>query len=75
MEGLHDFLKEQINELAFTEVSNEESLVESGLLDSIVVVDLVVAIEEEYDVHIPNSDVIPEHFESINHIVAYLEKQ
>jgi acyl carrier protein len=50
----------------------EESLFESGLLDSFVLPDLVSAIEEEFSIKVPDSDLNPRKFDSLARIEAYL---
>ena len=70
---MEDFLKEKIEELTFESVDSNESLIESGVLDSITVVDLAVFIENEYEVSIPFNEIKPEHFETIETIKSYVE--
>lgn len=53
---------------------DDESLFESGLLDSFALPDLVAAIEKEFSVKIPDSDLNPRKFDSVARMVAYLEK-
>jgi len=49
-----------------------ESLFESGLLDSFTLPDLVTALESEFSVRIPDSDLNPRKFDSVERIQAYL---
>jgi len=51
----------------------EDSLFESGVLDSFALPDMVSAIEQEFGVSIPDSDLNPRKFDSIARIDAYLE--
>ena len=53
----------------------EESLFESGLLDSFALPDLVAAIEEQFHISIPDSDLNPRKFESIARIERYLDSR
>jgi acyl carrier protein len=53
----------------------DESLFESGLLDSFSLTDLVAELETEFKIRIPDSDLNPRKFDSINRIQAYLEKK
>jgi acyl carrier protein len=53
----------------------EESLFESGLLDSFALPDLVSAIEKEFHISIPDSDLSPRKFESIAQIERYLDSR
>ena len=53
----------------------EESLFESGLFDSFSLTDLVSALEAEFKISVPDSDLNPRKFDSIQRIQAYLEKK
>jgi acyl carrier protein len=53
----------------------EESLFESGLLDSFALPDLVSGIEKEFHISIPDSDLSPRKFESIAQIERYLDSR
>jgi acyl carrier protein len=53
----------------------DESLFESGLLNSNNVIDLVAALESGFGISIPDSDLRPRKFESIERIEAYLESR
>ncbi|HEY4360230.1 MAG TPA: acyl carrier protein [Bryobacteraceae bacterium] len=50
----------------------EESLFESGLLDSFALPDLVGAIETEFSIKVPDADLTPRKFDSIARMEAYL---
>src|SRR5215831_13177157 len=52
--------------------SPDESLFESGLLDSFSLTDLVSALEREYDIRIPDSDLSPRKFDTVARIQAYV---
>jgi acyl carrier protein len=53
----------------------DESLFESGLLDSFSLTDLVSAIEAEFKIVVPDSDLTPRKFDSVERIQAYLEEK
>jgi acyl carrier protein len=55
--------------------SPEESLFESGMLDSFSLTDLVAAIESEFSIRIPDSDLTPRKFDSVNRIQAYIQSR
>ena len=50
----------------------EESLFESGLLDSFALPDLVSALEEEFSIKVPDADLTPRKFDSVARIESYL---
>jgi len=53
----------------------DESLFDSGLLDSFALPDMVTALEEAFGVKVPDSDLNPRKFDSIERIEAYLESR
>jgi acyl carrier protein len=53
---------------------DEESLFESGLLDSFALPDLVSALEQEFSLKVPDRDLNPRKFDSIARMEAYLDE-
>ena len=53
--------------------SPEESLFDSGLLDSFALADMVTELEKEFSIRIPDSDLVPRKFDSIARIEAYVK--
>jgi acyl carrier protein len=51
---------------------DQESLFESGLLDSFALPDLVSAIEKEFAMKVPDSDLHPRKFDSVARMDDYL---
>lgn len=54
-------------------IGPDESLFESGVLDSFALTDMVGVLEREFAIRIPDSDLTPRKFDSIARIQAYLE--
>jgi len=52
--------------------SPDESLFESGLLDSFSLTDLVSGLEREFAIRIPDSDLTPRKFDTVARIEAYV---
>jgi acyl carrier protein len=50
----------------------DESLFESGVLDSFALTDVVAAIEEEFAIKIPDKDLTPRKFDSIARMEDYI---
>ena len=50
----------------------EESLFESGLLDSFALPDLVTAIETSFSIKVPDADLNPRKFDSVARMDSYL---
>lgn len=74
MEGLKDFIQQEIANLAFKKVTYEESLVKSKVLDSITLVELMVLIEEKTGKQFPQYLINDENFETINKIIETVNK-
>jgi acyl carrier protein len=53
----------------------EQSLFESGLLDSFTLTDMIGALESEFSIRIPDSDLKPRKFDSVANIQRYLESR
>jgi acyl carrier protein len=51
----------------------DESLFDSGLLDSFALPDMVSALEAAFGVKVPDSDLNPRKFDTIERIETYLE--
>jgi acyl carrier protein len=50
-----------------------EQLFETGVLDSFGLPDLVAALEQEFGIKIPDSDLLPRNFSSLEQIVKFVE--
>jgi acyl carrier protein len=74
MENIEQFLIQKIEELSFTEISKSDRLWSDKILDSITIVELVVAIEIQFGVKVPNIDIVVENFDSIDLIAEYIVK-
>jgi acyl carrier protein len=53
----------------------DESLFDSGFLDSFALPDMVAELETEFGIKIPDSDLNPRKFESIARIQSYIESR
>lgn len=68
------FLKKKIEEIAFAKVGELDELLDSGILDSVNVVELSVEIENGLKIKIPFEDINRENFKSVSAISDYIEK-
>lgn len=55
-------------------LSETESLLETGLIDSTGILELVAFLEEHFGIRVEDEDLIPENFDSIAAIAAYLDR-
>ena len=52
--------------------ADDESLFDAGVLDSFALTDVVAGIEKEFGIRVPDGDVTPRKFDSIERIDSYL---
>jgi acyl carrier protein len=52
----------------------EESLFDSGYLDSFALTDMVGELEREFSIAIPDSDLTPRRFDSLERIETYVAR-
>jgi D-alanine--poly(phosphoribitol) ligase subunit 2 len=73
-DSIHDRVLKTLQGVATQPLPNDpdESLFESGLLDSFALPDLVSALEQEFKIKVPDSDLNPRKFDSISRIESYL---
>jgi acyl carrier protein len=55
-------------------LDDKASLVKSGMVDSFGIVEIVSFLEAEYGVRLPDADVVPENFETLETIRALLRR-
>lgn len=53
-------------------LNNSDSFMETGILDSSGIVDIILFVQEEFGIRIPNEDAIPENLDSIDQLLAYI---
>ena len=71
MEELLEILAEIKEDVDF---ENEENLVNGGILNSLDVLQIIAAINEEYDISIPAKEIIPDNFNSAKRMWAMVER-
>ena len=55
--------------------TNGQSFLDSGLIDSTGILEIIGFLEDEYDITIKDDEMIPENLDSVERIVAFLEKR
>ena len=56
-------------------VRDDESLMGSGTLDSTGILELIMFVEEKFQVKVPDEDMLPENFDSVSAIATYIEQK
>lgn len=70
-----DELLEILNEIKpGVDFEKETALVDDGILDSLAIIRLVSEIDDEFDIEIGVTDLVPENFNSAKAIMALIEK-
>ena len=70
---VNDYIsREIIQDPALLPLSNETSLLEGGILDSLGLLRLVTFLQEQFKITVGETDLLPENFDSVNTICAYL---
>jgi acyl carrier protein len=70
---VNDFIsKELVQDASLLPLDNQASLLDSGVLDSLSLLRMVVFIQERFGISVDDVDLVPENFDSVNSICAYL---
>ena len=73
---VNDYIRREIvQDPSLLPLGNETSLLETGILDSLSLLRLVVFIQERFGVVVEDLDLVPEHFTSVDTICAYLRSR
>lgn len=56
-------------------VLESDSLLEKGVIDSMAMVELVAFIEQAYNIRIRDEELMPENFDSLSCIAAYIQSK
>jgi acyl carrier protein len=54
------------------QLKDSDALLESGILDSLGVLDLVHFIEQEFSIAVADEELVPENFQTIDRIAAFV---
>ena len=56
-------------------LKDDSSFLDEGIIDSTGILELVNYMEEEFEITVEDEDLIPENLDSIDNVVAYLERK
>jgi len=56
-----------------SELASDQSLFDSGVIDSTGVLELVGFIEDEFEVQVDDTELVPDNFDSVTRITAYIK--
>lgn len=73
---INDFIsREFVRDATLLPLANETPLLETGVLDSLSLLRLVLFVHERFGIEVDDVDIIPEHFASVDAICAYLRSR
>ena len=56
-------------------LNDSDSFLETGILDSTGIMELIAFVEETFDFKVSDDDMVPDNLDSIDNLVAYVERQ
>jgi acyl carrier protein len=56
-------------------LSNNDSFLDKGILDSTGILEVIYFIEEDFDIKVEDEEMIPENLDSVNKIIAFVERK
>ena len=71
MEKLLEALAEVRDDVDF---ANEFGLVDEGVIDSLDLTQIIAALDEAFDIHIPAGEIEPENFNSVRDMLAMVHR-
>jgi acyl carrier protein len=70
---INDYITRELTpDAALLPLGNETPLLDSGILDSLGLLRLVVFLEERFGITMGDADLLPENFASVNAICAFV---
>jgi acyl carrier protein len=73
---VHDQLRQFIRDsFLVDDFTDDESFLASGLLDSLGIVQLVSFVESTFGIRVPDTDLVPDHFDSVSKLAAYVTRR
>ncbi len=71
---LMQYVQDELMKGRTMEMNPEEDLLSSGILDSLGILQLVSFIDKQFNIQVPDEDVVFENFQSIKALSEYLAK-
>jgi acyl carrier protein len=58
-----------------SDLNNDDSFLNKGILDSTGILEVIYFLEEEFGIKIDDDEMIPDNLDSVNNILAFLERK
>jgi acyl carrier protein len=73
---INDYIsRELVQDSSLLPLGHATSLLETGILDSLSLLRLVVFVQDRFGVTVDDVDLVPENFDSVDSICAYLRSR
>ena len=59
----------------YGEIKEDDSFLESGIIDSTGILELIAFLEEKYGISIDDDEIVPENLDSLKNIADFLQRK
>ena len=56
-------------------LDEDESFLDAGVVDSLGVLELVTFVEETFGIQVSDEEIVPDNFDSVNNLAAYIGRK
>lgn len=74
-ERIRNFILEKFALARKRGLTNRAQLLDTGILDSLGVLDVVAFIEKEFSVQVSDDELVPENFQTVEALVAFVQSK
>ncbi len=57
------------------ELSDDASFLEEGIVDSTGVLELVLFVEDTYNIEVDDDEIVPDNFDSVGSLAAFIKRE
>jgi acyl carrier protein len=75
IKGLGEKIANEILRQNGRTIAADEKLISSGLIDSFSLVDLALLVEDEYDVHLDDTELTADHFDTLQELAEIIQSR
>jgi acyl carrier protein len=72
---LREYLTKDVLRDSSYPLGDNDALISSGLIDSFSLVDVALWVEDQFGVHIDNSELNAESFDSVSQLASYIQQR
>ena len=74
-ERIRNFIVEKFPLARKRGITFQDNLLESGILDSLGILDLVAFVEQNFAIVLTDEELVPEHFQSIERLTVFVQSK